>query len=366
MTTKSELRIDKALKLHEEAWKLEEQGDIAGASKLCRQVLRIFEQEEGPNSPDIANVLNDLADLERRLERFDKALALAQRAQDVLDALGRRFRGEVAAQVRGRTATILGTAYRETGEFSAARKHLNQALAVHRKQFGPESDQVASTENDLGVLCKYTARFDEGLRHYNSALNKLRAIHGEDSLPLGVIYHNIGGILHAAEDYKSAEGPGRKAWEISQAHLGPDHPRTIADAAAYAAILDGLGRFTESEPIYRRALKVFEKLYGPDNYEVAANLHNLGALKAATRKFAEAEKHYRRSLEIKRKLFGNNHPDVALTLNNLGSLLNDRGRHTEAAVLLKRAIAIYKKRVHAGHPHLAAAKTNLAIALHPR
>ena len=366
MTAQSELHIDKALKLHEQAWKLEEQGDIAGASKLCRQVLRIFQQEEGPNSPDIANVINDLADLERRLERFDKALALAQRAQDVLDALGRRFRGEVAAQIRGRTAIILGTLYREIGEFAAARKHLNNALAIHRRQFGTESEQVASTENDLGVLCKYAGHFDEGLRHYNSALGKLRAIYGEDSLPLSVIYHNIGGILHAAEDYKSAEGPGRKAWEISHAHLGASHPRTIADAAAFAAILDGLGRFAESEPIYRHALRIFKRRYGPDHYEIAANLHNLGALKAATRKFAEAERHYSRSLEIKRKLFGNNHPDVALTLNNLGSLLSDRGRHAEAVVLLKRAIAIYAKRVHAGHPHLAAAKANLDAALQQR
>jgi hypothetical protein len=37
----------------------------------------------------------------------------------------------------------------------------------------------------------------------------------------------------------------------------------------YAGVLDGLGKYEESEVIYRRALGIFEKTYGPEHYEVA-------------------------------------------------------------------------------------------------
>lgn len=119
-------------------------------------------------------------------------------------------------------------------------------------------------------------RFDEGLALYREALRSTVAEHGEESQVADAIYHNIGGILHARGDFTAAEEPGRKAWEISRRLLGADHPRTLADASAYAGILDGLARYKKSEPTYRRALTVFEEVYGHSHHEVAGTLHNLG------------------------------------------------------------------------------------------
>jgi len=59
-----------------------------------------------------------------------------------------------------------------------------------------------------------------------------------------------GNPMHAAPT-KSAVS----SWETST-------PRLPADAAAWAGVLDGLGRFDESEPLYRRALAVFGRHTG--------------------------------------------------------------------------------------------------------
>src|SRR5207245_402477 len=125
--------------------------------------------------------------------------------------------------------------------------------------------------NNLGVLYKYLGRFDEGLALYQQALRSI----DEESVAAAVIYHNVGGILHAQGNFAAAEEPARKAWDISRRLLGEDDPRTVLDAAAYAAVLDGLERYDEIEQIYRRALRTFEKTHGPQHYEVASNLHNL-------------------------------------------------------------------------------------------
>ena len=47
-----------------------------------------------------------------------------------------------------------------------------------------------------------------------------------------------------------------------------------ADIAALAAILDGQGKYDESEPLYRRVLAIFVRAYGAEHYEVAVNLNN--------------------------------------------------------------------------------------------
>ena len=61
------------------------------------------------------------------------------------------------------------------------------------------------------------------------------------------------------------------------------------EASAYTAVLEGLGRYDESERLYRRSLVVFEAAYGGEHVEIAATLHNLGSVLAATGRLSEAE-----------------------------------------------------------------------------
>jgi tetratricopeptide (TPR) repeat protein len=230
-------------------------------------------------------------------------------------------------------------------------------------EFGEASEQVAEARNNLAVLYKACGRFDEGLYLYQQSLDSVVKLNGEDCLASSVIYHNIGGMLHAKGDFTAAEPPGRRAWEISRRLLGEDAPQTLFDAVAYAAILDGLQRYDESEAVYRRALAIFEKTFGPEHYEVAANLHNLAAVLCARGDVDQAEKLYRRALAIKEKLLGEDSPDAALTLNNLGALLTRAGRPEEGAGLLQQAFTILHDRVPPDHPHLALARANLESAL---
>jgi tetratricopeptide (TPR) repeat protein len=153
------------------------------------------------------------------------------------------------------------------------------------------------------------------------------------------------------------------SWPGNIRELGEDDPRTLFDAVAYAAILDGLQRYDESEAIYRRALVIFEKTFGPEHYEVASNLHNLAAVVCARGDLDQAEKLYRRALTIKEKLLGAESPDAALTRNNLGALLNRKGCPREAAAMLQIAVEILQDRLAPDHPHLVFARANQESAL---
>ena len=354
------MTLEHAIALQEKSWSLLGRGKIQEAHKCITDALRLFEAFEGKDSPDVANLLNDLADIEDRLERFDDALAHATRRMKITDALGRGFTGDDAVMIRARSRSLIGTIHRQMGDYKTAELFLKEALKMNKRHFGEAHPEVATSENNLAIVYKYSGQFTKGLALYRAALAKLIAEFGEDALPLSSIYHNIGGILHACGKYEEAEAPGRRAWEISKLHLGASHPQSVADAAAYAGILDGLGRYKESEPIYLRAIKRFEKLYGPENYEVAVNLNNLAALKAAQGKHTESEALYRKSLAMTVKLFGRNHPDVALALNNLASLLNEMGRPRQAVKLYERALRIFEKHLKPSHPKVKLVKENLA------
>jgi tetratricopeptide (TPR) repeat protein len=359
MNTNGELAVE----LQEKAWSLQAEGKLEEAAAAVGKALLLLEESGEANSPDAANLLNDLAEIESERQNFQDALLLAERAHSIEDQLVDSFAGADAAQIRARTMGLIGEICRMRGDLVRAEVSLKEALRIVSTEFGEVSEHAANARNNLAVLYKACGRFDEGLHLYQQALDSVMKWSGEDCLASSVIYHNIGGILHAKGDFTTAEPPGRKAWEISRRLLGEDDPRTLLDAVAYAAIVDGLQRYDESEAIYRRALAIFEQTFGPEHYEVASNLHNLAAVLCARGDLDQAEKLYRRALGIKEKLLGEDSPDAALTLNNLGALLTRAGRPEEAAGLLQRAVTILYDRVAPDHPHLALARANLESAL---
>lgn len=338
------------------------EGRSEEALRLCREALRGLEQAQGPESPSLAAALNELAELEQGCQSPRAALETAERARAIEDAHGARFRGAEGARTRIRTLAIAGSVRRALGDYPGAESDLLAAAALALGEFGGASVEVARARNDLGVLYKYWGLFDEGLSLYALALDTLTAIHGAESLECATIHHNIGGILHARGDFAAAEEPARKAWEIARRLLGEDDVRTHAEAAAYAAVLDGLGRYAESEALYRRALAVFERVYSPGHEEIAVILHNLGSVLAARGMDGEAERHYRRALALKESLFGPDSPDAAMTRNNLGKLLFRTARPQEAAALLRRAVTILEARLPESHPHVITSRKNLEMA----
>jgi tetratricopeptide (TPR) repeat protein len=352
------MSVEWAVELQGRAWALQAEGRLEEARQACRDALRLIEESEGADSPDAANLLNDLTEIETERQDFAAAIVLAERARAITDGLGERFTGQDAARVRLKTLEQLGTLRRTMGDYRAAEVDLKLALEIAVAEFGEHSAEAVVAQNDLGVLYKYWGRFEEGLRLFHLAL----ASTPNECLARATVWHNVGGILHAQGEFAAAEEPARTAWDLSRKLLGEHDRRTMLDAAAYAAVLEGLGRYEESEAIYRRSLEFFEHTYGPQHYEIAATLHGLASVLAARGACEQAEAHYRRALVIKEKLLGAESPDAALTRHNLGSLLIRMGRVAETVRFLEGAVAALNQRLSPGHPYVALARETLRKA----
>jgi tetratricopeptide (TPR) repeat protein len=357
------MTIERAIELQERAWALQSEGKLSEALAACGEAVNIARQSEGPDSPDLANLLNDLAEIQIELQDYAGALSSAQMAHDTQQRSLDSWTGETLMSIRLKTQLLLGNIRRTLGDYAHAEVDLKQAVSIASSEFGEASEHSAAARNELGMLYKYFGRFEEGISLYEEALKVFVEAHGEQSPQVGTIYHNLGGIFFAKGDFAAAEGFAVKSWAISKNLWGERDVRTMLDAVAYAAILDSLQRYAESELIYRQALEVYEAEFGPDHYEVAATLHNLAAAISSTDRLSEAEQNYRRALAIKKKILGDKNPDVALTCNNLGRLLSDAGRTEEAVPLLVTAVSILEKSLLPGHPQCAAARRNLQNAL---
>ena len=354
--------IESAVRLHGEALEALDRAEFARAATLATKALALFERESGPDHPDVANVLNCLAHASEGTAEYARALAYARRSVEISSRLRATPADPDLDRLCVQSLATLGNMERILARYADAEQHLHQALQLARSTLGEEDEDVVSALNSLGVLFKYTGRFDEAAALYGGAIAVVEAGR-KDEATLATLCHNLGGLEHARGEYARAEPPARRAVELRERALGPDHPSVAADLAALAAVVEARGRHAEAEAMYVRALAIFERVYGPVHYEIAVTLNNVAGIREAAGRPEEAEALYRRALSIKEALLGADHPDVAMTLNNLALLLASIGRGAEATLLYARALATFAAHLDRGHPKVQGCLANYLALL---
>ena len=97
-----------------------------------------------------------------------------------------------------------------------------------------------------------------------------------------------------------------------------------SDLDGLAGVLKDQGDFVGSERLFKRALEIYEKELGPNHPETATTLNNLGSALHAQGDSIHAQPLFERALTIYENKLGSQHPYTAATLHNLASTLTER------------------------------------------
>jgi len=132
------------------------------------------------------------------------------------------------------------------------------------------------------------------------------------------------------------------------------HDRALADW--------GAGRTADALPAFRRALEIRERVLGPDHPDLAATLAGMAGLYYDLGDFASSIAFHRRALAIRERALGPGHTDVATSLMRLANSIERSGDPAAAVPLHERALAIYERALGPWHPAVARSLNNLALA----
>jgi tetratricopeptide (TPR) repeat protein len=183
--------VEEAVDLHDDALRQLGAGDPAAAEPLCRLAVALLEQELGPDSADVANVLGTLGLIRGALDDHAEAEALHRRALAILY----RFPVEpVVEQLRVHAMRELAGSIRARGRYAEAERLLRDALALAERSESVPGEDVAGVLNNLAVVYKYTGRFDDAEALYRRALVLTERAHGSEHPDVATIYHNLGGL----------------------------------------------------------------------------------------------------------------------------------------------------------------------------
>jgi tetratricopeptide (TPR) repeat protein len=267
------------------------------AAPLLRDALAIREKALGPEHPDTASSLNNLAslleaqgDLEGARPLFERALAIREKA------LGPEH-PKTATSLNNLASLLVAK-----GDIAAATRPLfERALAIREKALGREHPETASSLNNLACLLQ-----DHG-------------------------------------DLAVARPLFERTLAIAEKTLGPDHPNTATSLNNLASLLQAQGDVTAARPLFERALAICEKALGPEHPKSAASLNNLALLLRDQGDFAAARPLLERALAVREKALGREHQDTELVRCNLSRLLLLVGRPTEALSLGETALSAHEK-----------------------
>lgn len=282
--------IQEAAQLNAQVMELYGQGRYKDAIPFAQRALAIREKTLGPDDPDTATSLNNLAEVYSLIGAYDKAEPLYQRALTIREKALGPDHPDTAASLNG-----LAMLYHATGAYDKAYKFYQRALTIIKKAPGPYLPDTAAVLNNLALLYKSTGAYNRAKPLYTLAL------------------------------------------AIREKALGPDDPDTATSLNNLAELYRVTGAYDQAEPLYQRALAIREKALGSDHPDTATPANNLALLYSLKDNYIKAEQFHQRALAIREKGLGPNHPDTAISLNNLGMLYAANSSYAKAEPLLERA-----------------------------
>jgi CHAT domain-containing protein/Tfp pilus assembly protein PilF len=254
--------------------------------------LGIREKALGPNHPDVAQSLNNLALL-----------------------------------------------YGNQGRHAEAEPLHKRSLAIYEKALGPDHPNVATILNNLAVLYEQQGRYaDAEPLHKRSLAIREKAL-GPNHPDVATSLNNLAEVYRGQGRYADAVPLYRRSLSIWENALGRDHPTVAKSLNNLAVLYDNQGRHAEAEPLHKRSLAIREKTLGPDHPDVASSLNNLATFYGLQGRYAEAEPLYKRVLARLEKALGPDHPNIVWPLNSLALLYGRQGRYADALPIVKRTIS---------------------------
>ena len=344
--------------LNELARRLKSLGNLAAARPLYERSLALFEQGWGPQSIEVAVLSNNLGVVLLKLGDLQGARAAAERAVAVFEALGGPDDPAVAPYLG-----LLGEVLRVQGEFEQAEAVFERALALSETSRGPVHPEVCQALGNLGLLKSQRGDSAGALPLFERALDIAEQVYGPDHPSVATPLANLGSTQFLRGEYEPARANLERALALLERAVGPGSVQ-LAEILNSIAMLDqATGDYASARRLQERIVALSEAALGPDSPNLAMALNNLAFVLTAQGEYAESLALQERALAIREKSLGPKHPDVAQSLHNLASMSEYLGDSAAARRQYERALALYEQTLGPEHPLVAQSLNNLALIL---
>lgn len=295
-----------------------------------------------------------------------EALGNSITAREIMDNGAARIETELATQPATQATLMetMGSVYTSLGLYKQSVSLLQSALEKRRALYGDQHLEVARSMHRLGDVLKLSGEFETALEMYEGALAIRRNELGDENLDTASSIYELADLHGRMGDFPAADPLFREALALQKRLIGERSPEV-------AKSLDGLGLnqydqgfYDDSVLLLREAVAIQREVHDGPHPDLAEALNNLGFVATDN---DEAERLFRESLAMKQILYaGEAHPEVAMGMNNVAYVLQIEGKFDEAEEMYQAAYDMQRDLLGDDHPDIAMALNNLAFTAYEK
>ena len=312
---------------------------------LCAQLTPHLPARYGPADASVSDLLN------RAGCYFLGRAAHSQAAVLLRDALA--MREKVLGPDHPDTATSLhnlALLLRDQGDLAGGRPLLERALVIREKVLGPEHPDTATSLGNLATVLHHQGDLAGARPLYERALAINEKALGPEHPGTATSLNNVASLLQDQGDLAAARPLFERALAIREKVLGPEHPDTAASLNSLANLLAAQGDLAAARPLLERALAINEKALGPEHPDTAISMSNLARVLRDSGHANEAEPLFRKAIAISEKALGREHPLTQRYASHYARLLVETGRASEGLTVAQSALATHEAASGLNHP----------------
>ncbi len=263
---------------------------------------------------------------------------------------------EVEAAIR----ETIGQTYIDLGLYPEARKHLERALDLYRRELGAENPKTLATMRSLANTAAHQGKYPEAEALHNQALQITRRVLGPNHPDTLSSLNDLATVYYLQGKYPQAVSLHSQTLAIRRHLLGPDHPDTLRSMNSLANDYKGQGKYAQAEALHSQTLEIERRVLGPEHPETLTSMTNLANTYRSQGKYAQAEALHSETLEIERRLLGPEHPDTLAVMINLANTYLAQGKYAKAEALEGQTLEIGRRVLGPEHPYTLNLLSNMA------
>jgi tetratricopeptide (TPR) repeat protein len=174
-----------------------------------------------------------------------------------------------------------------------------------------------------------------------------------DQILLAKSYNRVGNIYRFKRQYSNAIVNMKKAVNIRNSELGPNHKSSIYANQGLALAYSGTKKNWETKEairIYLDSVEKLKKILGAEHKSIGTTYLSIGAVYSRAKKYESSLDYLFRALAIQKKKLKNDHPDIANSYRWIGSSYYYMKNYRSAERYYLDAKNIYERLFGSGHP----------------
>jgi serine/threonine protein kinase/CHAT domain-containing protein/tetratricopeptide (TPR) repeat protein len=240
------------------AFNLNRQTRYAEAEPLYRQVLAARRKVLGERHPDTAMSYGNLATNLDEMSRHAEAEPLAKKAMDLLHERYGEDNWMTAYAINNYAMNL-----QHQGKFAAAEPLFRNAVDIHRRETKDGvSRSTANALNNLGTNLQNLGNNDAARKCLEEAMAMYAKVLPPEHPDLLYCRTNLAALLDSQGDHVGAEKALSQAYKAFEKNYGKKNRLTAQALANWGINLHNQGKYTEAEPLIAEALALHRKILG--------------------------------------------------------------------------------------------------------